>query len=342
MKESDSLVSSRKNSNGANSNSNSNGNSNSNSNGSSNYTYSAVGLEEGAISSSDLHVPTGWRSSSPRRSSSSERNPLDDDDEAALLSSSSCGHSWLSENYKTIALGGLDGASVAFIIVTAAYGMGLRYIYTFVLGLSVIIGCSFYVLINEFLASKATKDYLETERRLNGIRFLNEKSDDISLMNKAFVDRGMPHTEAESIVQSLSQYNNLFVDIKMALKFGQNSDVIDSDPNLFFESFLMQLSYLVAGLLVLFTYLIPTIMTPSAGAAVISVQYLYIICCCVLTVIVCTISSMKRTFTYNSWISCFLESSITIVIPSAAAYLVSAEMVILLDKYMSSSDKIIS
>ena len=117
--------------------------------------------------------------------------------------------------------------------------------------------------------------------------------------------------------------------------------MIDDDPNLFFESFLMQLSYLVGGLLVLFTYLIPMIMTPTA-AAVITDQYLYIICCCVLTVIVCTISSMKKTFTYNSWISGFIESSITIAVPATAAYLISMEMVILLDKYLSTSDEIIS
>lgn len=336
MKESDSLILNR------------NGNSNGNRNG--NGNYSSVRLEEGALSYSDLpssvHAPTEWRPSpriSSSSSSSSARDSLDYDVPvhvpAMLLPCCDHALSLLGGNYKTIALGGLDGASVAFICVTAAYGMGLRYIYVFILGLSVIIGCSFYVLINEFLASKATKEYLEAERRLNGIRFLNEKSNDIALMNKAFVDRGMPRSEAESIVQSLAQYNNLFIDIKMALKFGQNADVIDDDPNLFFESFLMQISYLVAGFLVLLTYLIPTIMTPAAA---ISDQYLYIICCCVLTVIICIISSMKRTFTYNSWISCVIESSITIVVPAAAAYLISMEMMILLDKYLPISDDIIS
>jgi hypothetical protein len=239
-------------------------------------------------------------------------------------------YSWLSDNYKTISLGGLDGATVAFISVSAGYGLGLHYIYIFILGASVLTGCSFYILINEFLSSKAIRDYLETEKRLNGIRFLHEKTDDISLMTKAFSDKGMPRAEAENVVQTLSQYNVLFVDLKMALKFGQNSEMIDDYPNLFFESFVMQLSYLVFGLAVVCTYLTP-IFIPIAD------ELLFLICCCVLTFIIATISSMKRVFTYQSWLSCFFESALTIAVAAPVAYLISAELATLLESYSPAS-----
>ncbi len=129
---------------------------------------------------------------------------------------------------------------------------------------------------------------------------------------KSLRSRGMKGNDAEQLVALASHHANLYLDAKHAFS-GKNMDKLDQDPGLLLDSILLLLSYNLSGFLVISPYLLPL---PSLT----SLKDLFLLSSSITVTLLIILSIYRKSFAYSSWISCFLESFLSISASAVVSY----------------------
>jgi DNA damage-binding protein 1 len=70
--------------------------------------------------------------------------------------------------------------------------------------------------VGEFLSSKATNEWILSERRREEWEMENYPEGEITEMIDIYKEKGMSHEDAKIVIETMSKYKEFFVDLMMA------------------------------------------------------------------------------------------------------------------------------
>ena len=148
---------------------------------------------------------------------------------------------------KSLAFGGLDGLYLTFIMIAACYGGGMDVNTVKIVGISTTVANSLVYGINEYLAAKAHSSYIHQQKLECQAKFRTRRDVEIKKMINRFESQGMSYNHAKSVVDVLTQYESLFINI-MIDDLGSKI-IVEKDDGLIADSFILVLSFAIFGLL---------------------------------------------------------------------------------------------
>ena len=116
---------------------------------------------------------------------------------------------------KAIIFGGLDGILTSFAIVAGAAGGQLQPKVVMILGFSNIFADALSMGVGEFLSSKATNEWILSERNREEWELENYPEGEVSEMIEIYEAKGMSHEDAVKVINISSKYKDFFVDLMM-------------------------------------------------------------------------------------------------------------------------------
>mmetsp|Transcript_38970 Transcript_38970/g.77599 ORF Transcript_38970/g.77599 Transcript_38970/m.77599 type:complete len:281 (+) Transcript_38970:34-876(+) len=151
---------------------------------------------------------------------------------------------WLTDILKSFAYGGSDGIMTSLVIMSAAAGANLSWRIAVTITLAAAFSNAVSTGINEYLSSKAHREFIEAEKMRELWQFKHFKEAQIAAMVSRFESRGMSRRDAEVVVGKMAQCEGFFVNLMVADDLGlQLSD--DSDANFLTDSFIMMVSHAI-------------------------------------------------------------------------------------------------
>jgi len=197
-----------------------------------------------------------------------------------------------SDHSKSIIFGGTDGLITSFSAVSAAVGAGFSWQTVIILGFSMIISGAFALGINEFLSSRAHKEFVQAEKRRGQWEFKHDRTTQIKDMVKLFEFRGMSRQDAESVVNKMAQYEGFFINLMVTEELGLQPPE-DDEITLLLDAFVMFISYAGLGTIPLITYCL----VPS-NLSNLSQKDLYVSSAFLTGLSLYILGSIKSTFRY--------------------------------------------
>jgi DNA damage-binding protein 1 len=197
----------------------------------------------------------------------------------------------INDYSKSIVFGGTDGVITSFSVISATIGAGYTYQTVFVIGFSVIISGSIALGINEFLSSKAHKEFVQAEKRRGQWEFKHDRANQVKDMVKLFEYRGMSKPDAETVVNKMAQYEGFFVNQMVTEELGLQPPE-DDDFTLLVDAFVMIFSYALLGSIPILIFLSPLYL-PS-----LSTRDLFTTSAVLTGLILYILGSVKSTFRY--------------------------------------------
>jgi vacuolar iron transporter family protein len=116
---------------------------------------------------------------------------------------------------KPVIFGGLDGILTSFAIVAGAAGGGLSPQVVLILGFSNIFADALSMGVGEFLSSKATNEWILSERKREEWEMNNYPEGEIREMIEIYQEKGMTYDDAKLVIETMAKYKDFFVDVMM-------------------------------------------------------------------------------------------------------------------------------
>ena len=132
-------------------------------------------------------------------------------------------------------------------------------------------------------------------------------------MIRRFQSRGMALRDAESVVQKIAQYENIFVGLMLSEELGLQLSYED-DAMLLTDAFVMFLAYVCMGV-------IPLLSFAAGPLNILSEDSQYFVSATGSLVILFILGSLKSKFGSGSWFCCGVESAVLGAICAIIAYL---------------------
>ena len=175
---------------------------------------------------------------------------------------------------KSLAFGGLDGLYLTLIMLAACYGGGMDVNTVKIVGISTTVANSLVYGINEYLAAKAHTSYIHQQKIECQAKFRTKRDVEIKKMTSRFESQGMSYSHAKSVVDILTQYEPLFINI-MIDDLGSKI-VLEKDDGLIADSFILVLSFAIFGLMPVMVFFFDD-MIKSSGANTHMVAFSFIL-----------------------------------------------------------------
>lgn len=204
---------------------------------------------------------------------------------------------------KPIIFGGLDGILTSFAIVAGAAGGGLSPEVVLVLGFSNIFADALSMGVGEFLSSKATNEWILSERKREEWEMENYPEGEIQEMVDIFKDKGMEHEDAKLVIETMAKYKDFFVDVMMAQELELQVPQEDHVEESMREGVVMFLSFATFGTMPLLGYVIIPASFSELGN-----QTLFTAACFVTGLVLFFLGSVKSKFANMNWFSSGLET----------------------------------
>lgn len=243
-----------------------------------------------------------------------ETNIEDNDDSEEYTKLSIGGYS------KSIIFGGLDGLYTSTAIICASFGGDINCDIVLLIGVSLIIANSIGLGVQEFLSSRAHQEYIHAIKRKSKWDFKYSKNIEIKEMIRKFEQKGMNNSDADLIVNKLSQYEDFFVNLIVSNDLGlQISD--DSDAYLITDSFFLGLSYVFFGILPIIIYSFGYF---DIKLLTFSNDNIFYISMLITLVLLFALGSVKSSFSMVSFWCTGLESLLIGLLYGSIAYILSS------------------
>lgn len=197
---------------------------------------------------------------------------------------------------KPIIFGGLDGILTSFAIVAGAAGGGLSPEVVLVLGFSNIFADALSMGVGEFLSSKATNEWILSERKREEWEMDNYPEGEIKEMIEIFEGKGMSTEDATIVIQTMSKYKDFFVDVMMQQELELQVPEADHVQESMREGVFMFLSFATFGAMPLLGYVIIPILFPDLGP-----EILFKAACIVTGLVLFFLGSVKSNFANANW-----------------------------------------
>lgn len=158
-----------------------------------------------------------------------------------------------SDNTKSIIFGGTDGVFHSLSLVAAAAGADLSSNVVIVLGFATVAAGAVAMGTGEYLSSKAHKEFAQAEKRRGQWEFKHDRDGRKMEVVKLFEFRGMGRSDAELVVEKMSQYESFFVNLLVTEELGSPPPE-DDELTLISDATIMSLSYAGFGMIPLLVY----------------------------------------------------------------------------------------
>jgi len=197
---------------------------------------------------------------------------------------------------KPIIFGGLDGILTSFAIVAGAAGGGLSPTVVLILGFSNIFADAMSMGVGEFLSSKATNEWILSERRREEWEMENYPEGEIREMIEIYMKRGMSKEDATSVIETMAKYKDFFVDTMMQQELELQVPEEDHIQESMREGLIMFLSFSGFGAMPLLGYVIIPVLLPDMDES-----HLFTAACLVTGLVLFFLGSVKSKFTNSHW-----------------------------------------
>mmetsp|Transcript_123165 Transcript_123165/g.184198 ORF Transcript_123165/g.184198 Transcript_123165/m.184198 type:complete len:288 (+) Transcript_123165:148-1011(+) len=197
---------------------------------------------------------------------------------------------------KPIIFGGLDGILTSFAIVAGAAGGGLSPEVVLVLGFSNIFADALSMGVGEFLSSKATNEWILSERRREEWEMENYPEGEIREMIEIYEGKGMSTEDATQVITIMAKYKDFFVDVMMQQELELQVPEEDHVEESMREGVIMFLSFATFGAMPLLGYVIIPITFSNLGS-----DALFKSACIVTGLVLFLLGSVKSRFANSHW-----------------------------------------
>mmetsp|Transcript_53227 Transcript_53227/g.64174 ORF Transcript_53227/g.64174 Transcript_53227/m.64174 type:complete len:303 (-) Transcript_53227:200-1108(-) len=198
---------------------------------------------------------------------------------------------------KPIIFGGLDGILTSFAIVAGAAGGNVGTGVILIMGFSNIFADALSMGVGEFLSSKAENEWILSERRREQWEMENYPEGEIQEMIDIYESRGMGREDAELVINTMSKYQDFFVNVMMKeeleLQVPDDDYLMDNVK----EGVVMFLSFAFFGALPLLGYVIFPIMFGQLDE-----EFLFTVACIVTGIVLFLMGCVKSNFSTTHWI----------------------------------------
>lgn len=213
------------------------------------------------------------------------------------------GHQTEGGFLKPIIFGGLDGILTSFAIVAGAAGGNLSPQVVLILGISNILADALSMGVGEFLSSKATNEWILSERCREEWELENYPEGEIREMVDIYCSKGMSRDDAVTCINIMAKYKDFFVDLMMLQELELQVPEQDHVQESIREGCVMFASFASFGALPLLGYVIIPTFFPHLGQ-----QYLFASACVVTGVVLFLMGSIKSFFSAQNWFRSGLET----------------------------------
>mmetsp|Transcript_3722 Transcript_3722/g.7241 ORF Transcript_3722/g.7241 Transcript_3722/m.7241 type:complete len:290 (+) Transcript_3722:128-997(+) len=204
---------------------------------------------------------------------------------------------------KPMIFGGLDGILTSFAIVSGAAGGNLSTQVILVLGFSNIFADALSMGVGEFLSSKAENEWILSERKREAWEMENYPEGEIEEMVDIYVERGMERSDAEKVIETMSKYEDFFVDVMMAEELQLQVPDEDHEIEAMKEGVVMFCSFAIFGAFPLLGYAIIPASFPELGE-----EMLFTAACVITGIVLFAMGCVKSLFSTHKWYLCGAET----------------------------------
>jgi vacuolar iron transporter family protein len=232
----------------------------------------------------------------------------DDDVEASrryhdLKAATEEGHQSGGGFLKPVIFGGLDGILTSFAIVAGAAGGNLSPQVVLILGFSNILADALSMGVGEFLSSKATNEWILSERCREEWELENYPEGEIKEMVDIYVAKGMTQSDAEQCIAIMAKYKDFFVDLMMQQELELQVPEDDHVQESVKEGCIMFASFATFGALPLLGYVIIPTFFPHLDQSA-----LFASACFVTGIVLFFMGSIKSWFSAQNWFRSGMET----------------------------------
>jgi len=204
------------------------------------------------------------------------------------------GHQPEGDFIKSVVFGGLDGILTTFAIVSGASGGSLGVEAILILGWSSKLADALAMGLGDALSSKAENEFILKERERERWELDNFPEGERAEMIQLYIERGMTHEDAKTVINLMADHKDFFVDVMMVEELGLQ--VPDSDDNPWFEGFVTFCSFIFFGFFPLAGYCVFPFAFPH-----LSEHVLFLIACALTGVTLFILGAIKSLFSVKNW-----------------------------------------
>jgi DNA damage-binding protein 1 len=174
---------------------------------------------------------------------------------------------------KPIVFGGLDGISTIFAFVAGALGADLGLSHIIAIGCAQLFAGALGMGFGEYLSAKAERAVAEREQAREKWEVENNPQGEVEEMVQIYVDKGLSPEDARVVANTLSKYEDFWVEHMMLHEIGMFPPEEDDWANVL-QGVVMFLSFLILGGIPLVAYILADFLSDSesvrASAAYVS------------------------------------------------------------------------
>lgn len=212
---------------------------------------------------------------------------------------------------KSFVYGGLDGIVTTFAVVAGVAGANLSSAVVLVLGVANLIADGISMAFGDYLSTKAENEYIDAERDRETQEARINPEEEKQEMVAVYMDKGIPETEAKSVVNILSKYEKPWVDIKMVEEFG----LIKSFESPTKNAMVTFGSFILFGSIPVLIYIIARFVPFFAA-------HTFFTACILTGITLFILGTLKVYFTRQSWYRAGFEMLLLGGFAAVAAYVV--------------------
>lgn len=215
---------------------------------------------------------------------------------------------------KSLVFGGLDGIITTFAVVAASKGGSLSTEIVLLMGFANLFADGLSMGFGDFLSSKAEHEYATTEKKREKWEFDNFPEGEKREMVEIYMQRGMKEEDATTIIETMSKYEDIFVDVMMVEELGLMPPEEESS---FMNGLVTFVAFSLFGFVPLMPYLIGRLAKSGSEDA------LFVSACALTAFTLFSLGAAKAKFTNQAQVKSGFFMLMNGGLAAICAYLVS-------------------
>ena len=217
------------------------------------------------------------------------------------------------ERIKSLIYGGLDGIITTFAVVAGVAGAELATGIVLIMGFANLIADGISMAIGDYLSTQAEDEVAAAERARELWEVKNYPEGEKLEMVELYEAKGIPHDDATTVVNILSQHHEAWVDVMMVEELG----IVEADESPLKNALVTFFSFGVFGFVPLVAYV-------AARFVPVLEQNTFLVACILTGLTLFALGAQKARVTKRSWYRSGSEMLIMGGVAAAAAYGIGA------------------
>lgn len=212
---------------------------------------------------------------------------------------------------KSFVYGGLDGTITTFAVVAGVTGANLSASVVLILGVANLIADGISMAFGDYLSTKAENDYMAAERVRETWETHNYPDGEKREMVELYTGKGIPESDAKTLVDILSKHKKAWVDIMMVEELG----LVENRESPVKNAFTTFGSFIFFGSIPVLIYVVARFIPFFAART-------FLVACVITGISLFMLGTLKIYFTRQPWFRAGLEMLLLGGIAAVSAYFV--------------------